>query len=207
MARINANETPLPMGAGSYRALALTEVDKVQSQNGSSGYLFTFLDVDPESTTHGSTYSETVYGWTPKAGKAPWLERIIGPLAKGAALTLKPIDGDTQPADSLDWEEPEEVMAACLGAVFAVTIETELGEQKDDGTRWPSKLKINFNRSAPAPVTGELLKAARESRAWMKVRAELAKRRTAAVEVWRRNLTAASAPAESGGFADDDIPF
>lgn len=207
MARINANETPLPMGAGSYRALALTMVDKVSSQNGASGYDFTFLDVDPESTTHGSTYSETVYGWTSKGGKAPWLERIIGPLAKGAALTLKPIDGDIQPADSLDWEEPEEVMAACLGAVFAVTIETELGEEKPDGTRWPSKLKIGFNRNPPTPVTGELLKAARESRAWMKVRADIAKQRTAAIEVWRRNLTATAAPANSSEFADDDIPF
>jgi hypothetical protein len=208
MARINANETPLPMGAGSYRALALTGIDKVNSQNGAGGYAFTFLDCDPESTTHGSTYEETVYGWVSKGGKAPWLERIIGPLAKGAAMTLKPIDGDTQPADSLDWEEPEEVKAACLGAVFAVTIETEPDEEKPDGTRWPSKLKIGFNRNAPTPVTGQLLKDARESRAWMKVRADIAKQRAAAIEVWRRNLTATAAPAgDSGAFADDDIPF
>ena len=207
MARINANETPLPMGAGSYRALALTEVDKVQSKSGTSGYLFTFLDVDPESTTHGSTHSETVYGWVSVGGKAPWLERIISPLVKGAARTLPPVEGDTQPVESLDWEEPEDVAAACLGAVFAVTLKVEAGTEKENGGKFDDKIRVDFLSAPPAPVTGELLKAARESRAWMKIRAELAKRRTAAVEVWRRNLTAASAPADSGGFADDDIPF
>ncbi len=206
MARINAETTTtLTMAPGSYRCLAIIDVEPTTSNGGSSGYIFTVLDIDPESTTCGASHSETVYGFVTKPGKQhAWVATITASLALAGVPSLPPVEGDVKPHQSFDWEDVADVQAICVGACYALTMQAESGGTKDDGTKWPDKLRLDLARATPAEA--ETVKAARAGSAWQKVREEVGRRRTKALEQWRKNLTAAPA-AGSGGFADDDIPF
>lgn len=206
MARINAETTAtLTLAPGSYRCLAIIDVEATTSNGGSSGYVFTVLDIDPESTTCGASHSETVYGFTVKPGKQhAWVATVTASLALAATPSLPPVEGDVKPFQSFDWEELADVQAICVGACYALTMQAESGGTKEDGTKWPDKLRLDLARATPAEA--ETVKAARTGSAWQKVREVVSRRRAQALEQWRKNLTA-TPPASSGGFADDDIPF